>query len=68
MSKVYVPIDGTIKTMTDRAIKFEFEMYGEKIEKWIPKSVCEDPFTLTIGEDVTVGIAEWFCEKEDIHT
>lgn len=61
---MFLPLQGKVKKLTDRAVLFSFKNYGELVEKWIPKSVIDE------GDDVSVGdeevlVAEWFCDKED---
>ncbi|MGE5527779.1 MAG: hypothetical protein ACM3X6_01370 [Patescibacteria group bacterium] len=32
-------------------------------QQWVPKSLIEDPDTLAIGEEVTIGIEEWKVDE-----
>lgn len=50
---------------TDAAFLFEIDSDGA--EKWVPKSLIEDPSDYTKGDGgIEVNIATWFCRKEDI--
>lgn len=52
-----------IVKLTNRAVLIEHD----DEERWIPLSVIDDPERLEVGDaDITIGVKEWFAEKEGI--
>jgi hypothetical protein len=56
--------DCEIVGATEKAIKVK---YGDHEPFWVPRSQVSDGHQYDTGdENVTVSIAEWFCEKEGL--
>lgn len=53
-----------VKYKTDRAALLEELESGN--EFWVPLSLIEDPDSLEVGEELEVGITQWFLEKEGL--
>ena len=54
-----------VRVVTEKAFKFVF--VSDLSEKWVPRSVVEEPDEIEHGDtDIEVNIAAWFCRKEEI--
>lgn len=58
----HIPVQGTVKRATDKAILLELPNGNEQ---WVPRSVIFDGDIYDEG-DTNPEIAEWFCEKEGL--
>jgi len=52
-----------IVRITDGALLIRFE---EGEEKWVPRSQIADHELLNEGDETTVSITDWFCDKEGL--
>ena len=59
----YIPLYGTVKRLTPKAILLE----SDDGSLWIPRSVVEeDTKDLLMEDEVELSVAQWFLEKENI--
>ena len=54
-----ITIDGVILAMTEKAIMLDLD----DRQPWLPKSQIEITGTCEIGEEVSVDVPNWLCER-----